>query len=131
VQHRTLNQLVAAVVGAGFLLTGLAGFLVSDDFVGQEGGSLLGFQVNGLHNVVHLLIGLALLVGARTLATARTANLVVGVTYLLLAVAGPFLDGTEADVIALNGADHVLHLLAGGLLTAVGAFADRRERSRV
>ena len=130
-QHRTLNQLVAAVVGAGFLLTGLAGFLVSDSFVGQEGGSLLGFQVNGLHNVVHLAIGLALLVGARTLATARTANLVIGAAYLLLAVAGPFLTGTEANVIALNGADHGLHLLAGGLLLAVGAFADRRERSRV
>src|SRR5687768_14760138 len=98
VRDRTLNQLVATVVGAGFALTGLAGFLVTDSFVGQEGDSLLGFQVNGLHNVVHLLIGLALLVGARTLPTARTANLVIGLTYLALAVVGPFLTGTEANV---------------------------------
>lgn len=128
---RTVNQLVATVVGAAFLLAGLAGFLVSENFVGQEGDSLLGFQVNGLHNVVHLLIGLALLAGARTLATARTANLVIGITYLVLAVLGPFITGTEANIIALNGADHVLHLLSGALLTAVGAFADKHSRARV
>ena len=128
--RRTLNQLVATVVGAAFVLAGLAGFLVTESFVGQEGDSLLGFQVNGLHNVVHLLIGLALLVGARTLATARTANLVIGTTYLALAVLGPFLTGTDANIIALNSADHVLHLLSGGLLAGVGAFADKHARTR-
>ena len=128
---RSVNQLVAAVVGAVFVLVGLAGFLVTENFIGQEGDSLLGFQVNGLHNVVHLLIGVALLLGSRHLSTARTANLVIGITYLALAVVGPFLTGTEANIIALNSADHVLHLVSGALLTAVGALADKTSRARV
>lgn len=35
------------MVGAAFVRAGLAGFLVTESFVGQEGDSLLGFEVNG------------------------------------------------------------------------------------
>lgn len=121
---RTVNQLVAAVFGAGYALVGLAGFLVTEDFVGQEGDSLLGFQVNGLHNVVHLLIGLGLLAASRALRTARSANLAIGTTYVALAALGPLLTGTELNVVALNSADHVLHAVSGLLLAAVGLRAD-------
>lgn len=130
-RSRSLNQLVGLVAGAAFLLAGLAGFLVTDEFVGQEGDLLLGLQVNGLHNVVHLLIGIVLLVGATSLKTARAANLVIGIAYLALAAVGPFLTGTEANIIALNVADHGLHLVSGVVLTAVAVLADKRSRQRV
>ena len=87
-------------------------------------------EVNNLHNIVHLLIGVALLAASRTTATARTANLVIGVAYLGLAVLGPFLTGTEANILALNSPDHVLHLLSGLVLTGVGALADKTSRVR-
>jgi hypothetical protein len=95
--------------------------------VGSEGGELLGlFQVNVLHNVVHIAVGAALIaaaiVGSRQ---ARLANTVVGVSYLVLFVAGLVLIGTSANIIALNGADNVLHLVLGLALTAVGVLADR------
>lgn len=44
---------------------------------------------------------------------------------------GPFLTSADAHLIALNSADHVLHLLSGALLAGVGAFADKHARTRV
>ena len=126
---RTVNMTVAAVFGAIYTLVGIAGFFVADNFIGQEGRSLLGFQVNHLHNIVHLLIGLALLAASKTLTSARSANLAIGITYIVLGVLGPFITGTEANIIALNTADHYLHAASGLLLVAVGAFADKKSRS--
>ena len=128
--NRSVNSTVAMVLGAAFTLAGLAGFLVSSTFIGTDDNTLLGFEVNHLHNVVHLLIGVALLVASRRTATARTANLAIGVSYLALAVLGPFLTGTEANILALNSADHVLHLLSGVVLAAAGACADKSSRVR-
>ena len=129
---RTLNQTLALAFGAVYALVGLVGFFVSNDvdFAGQDGASLLGFDVNGLHNVVHLLIGLALLAASRTHAAARSANLAIGAVYVLLGLLGPVINDTAADVIGLNGADHVLHLLSGVLLAGVALAADKDRRSQ-
>jgi cyanate permease len=116
--------------GVVFALVGLAGFLVSDTVAETDDATLLGFEVNHLHNVVHLLIGVALLAASRRTATARTANLAIGIAYLGLAVLGPFLTGTSANVLALNSPDHVLHLLSGLVLAGVGALADKSSRVR-
>ena len=128
---RTLNQTLSLAFGAVYALVGLLGFFVSSDvdFAGQDGASLLGFDVNGLHNIVHLLIGVALLAASRTHALARSANLTIGAVYVLLAVLGPFINDTAADIIGLNGADHVLHLLSGVLLVGVAVAADKTRRT--
>src|SRR3954453_20446830 len=128
---RTLNQTLSLVFGAVYALVGVLGFFVSNDvdFAGKEGASLLGFDVNGLHNIVHLLIGVVLIAAARTHASARSANLVIGAVYVLLAVLGPFINDTAADVIGLNGPDHVLHLLSGVLLVGVAVPADKARRT--
>lgn len=129
---RTINQTVALVFGAVYALVGLAGFLVTGDvpFAGEDGDPLVVFDVNGLHNLVHLLIGVALIAASRRLDTARGANLAIGVTYVALGVLGPFINDTAVDVIGLNGADHVLHLVSGAVLAAVALLADK-SRSRV
>jgi hypothetical protein len=128
---RSLNQTLALAFGGVYALVGLAGFLVTGDvpFVGERGSSLLGFDVNGLHNLVHLAIGVALLAASRTLASARAANLAIGATYLVLGLLGPVLNDSAVDIIGLNGADHVLHLLSGALLTGVALLADKSARS--
>ena len=132
---RSLNSTVALAFGAIYTLVGLAGFLVTGDvpFVGKEGHPLVAFDVNGLHNIVHLLIGLALIAASRRTDSARGANLAIGATYVLLGVLGPFIDDTAVDVIGLNGADHGLHLASGVVLVAVALLADKaaRNRSRV
>jgi hypothetical protein len=126
---RAVNSTVAAVAGAGFALAGLVGFFISENVVSKTDSDLLGFQVNHLHNVVHLLIGLALLAASKRQDTARSANLAIGGTYLLLGVLGPLLDGSALDVIALNSADNGLHLVSGLLLVGVGVAADKEQRA--
>ena len=129
---KSINQMLALAFGAIYTLVGLAGFFVSDgNFVGREGGSLLGFQVNGLHNIVHILIGIALIVAAKRHDTARNANLTIGVVYIALAVLGPFITDTALNIVALNSADHVLHGLSGIVLVATALAADKnRARTR-
>lgn len=128
----TLNQKVGYAFGAVYILVGLLGFTVGGDFAGQEGGLLLGiFEVNGLHNIVHLAIGIALIGAARAGdAASRSTNMTIGAVYLLLGIVGWFINDTALDVVALNAADHVLHLLSGILLIAV-ARAGASARTRV
>jgi hypothetical protein len=132
---RSINQLVALAFGAIYALVAVIGFFVAETFAGtgaEENGAIFGiFQVNHLHNIVHLLIGVALIAASRTLSTARGANLAIGVTYLALAVLGPFITGTDLNIVALNGPDHFLHLASGAVLTAVALLADKKARTRV
>ena len=128
---RTVNQTVALVFGAIYTLVAILGFFVSETFAETQDNELLGiFQVNHLHNLVHLLIGLALLGASRSHSAARAANLAIGLTYLLLGLVGPLLTGTDANIVALNGADHWLHLASGALLTATALLADKSARGR-
>ena len=127
---RSINKTVAAVFGAIYVLVGIAGFFVSENFISEEDNLLLGFQVNHLHNIVHLLIGVALLAASKRHDTARSANLAIGATYLLLGVLGPFINDTAVDIIALNSADNGLHIVSGLLLLAVALLADKGSRDR-
>ena len=126
-----LNSIVAYGFGAIFVLVGMAGFMVSSGHAaaGHEGGELLGlFQVNVLHNVVHIAVG-AVMIGAAVAGTraARTTNIIIGTTYLVLAIAGLFILGdSPVNIIALNGADNGLHAVLGVALLGVGLAADNR-----
>lgn len=121
---RSTNQLVALIAGAVFLLVGLLGFTVSGGHhaAGTEGGHLLGiFEVNVLHNIVHLAVGAGLIAGSLAgPRLARTTNTIVGAVYLLVGLLGLFLIGTSANIIALNGWDNGLHLLSGAALLVIG-----------
>lgn len=128
---RRVNSMVAFLFGAVFVLVGLSGFFVSGGHhaVGREGGALLGlFQVNVLHNVVHIAVGAVLVAAAVAGArAAKAANATVGVVYLALFVIGLFIVDTSANIIALNGADNLLHLVLGVALSGVGFLADRQR----
>ncbi len=127
------NRIVATVFGAVYVLVGLLGFAVTGGigFIATEGGLLLGvFQVNPLHNIAHLLIGAALLIaGFANVSAAKTVNTIVGGAYLLLGIVGFFLAGTAANILALNTADHFLHLASAIVLLGVG-LASRAVRTR-
>ncbi len=125
-----LNRMVAGIFGAVYLLVGLLGFFghrAGEKFAGRIGHSLFGFQVNGLHNIVHLAIGAALLAAAAAgWRAARSANLTVGVVYVALGILGFFITNTAINIVALNTADHFLHLLSGAVLTAVALSGRKR-----
>ena len=126
------NRLLGTVLGVVYLLVGLAGFTVTDGvaFAASTGATLAVFEVNPLHNLVHLAVGATLLVGGRATAAARTANTGVGALYLLVGLGGLVLLDSPANLLALNGADNGLHLASALLLLGVGLTADRRPRSR-
>ena len=123
------NRLLATVFGIVYVLIGIAGFFVTSGvgFFDTPGGLLLGiFEVNILHNIAHLLIGAALLIaGLSGLRPARTVNSVIGALYLLLGIVGLFVIGSAFNILAINGADNVLHFGSAVLLLAVGLGAER------
>ena len=129
------NRLVATIFGAVYILVGLLGFAVTGGvgFIATEGGLLLGiFEVNPLHNIAHLLIGAALLIaGLASARAAKTVNIIVGATYLLLGIVGFFLVGTALNILALNTFDHFLHLASALVLLGVGLAAERGIRSEL
>ncbi|XAS67820.1 DUF4383 domain-containing protein [Micrococcaceae bacterium Sec5.7] len=122
------NRLIATVFGAVYLLVGLLGFVVTSGigFFATEGRNLIIFEVNPLHNIIHLAIGAALLyAGLKNTQQARTVNASVGAVYLLVGLVGLFLLSSPLNIIALNGADNVLHLASAVLLLGVGLSLDR------
>ncbi|MEV7973550.1 DUF4383 domain-containing protein [Cellulomonas sp. NPDC089187] len=124
----SVNRLIGGIFGVVYLLVGIVGFFITSgvDFAGTEGKTLIVFEVNPLHNIVHLLIG-ALLLGAAaaSVKSAKAANTAVGAVYLVVGIIGLFLVGSSANILALNGADNVLHFGSAILLLAVGLGADR------
>ncbi len=128
------NRLVAAVFGVVYLLVGLRGFAVTgfSNFAGTNtGDNLIVFEVNPLHNIVHLAIGALLLVSCKSVAAAKGSNIAVGAVYLLVGILGLFLIGTDANILSLNGADNVLHLASAIVLLGVGLSQDKNVRADV
>ncbi|MCM6762384.1 DUF4383 domain-containing protein [Rathayibacter sp. ZW T2_19] len=132
--RRSPNRLLATLFGAVYVLVGLLGFVVTGgvEFLATEGGLLLGiFEVNPLHNIAHLLIGGALLIGGlSSVPAAKSVNTVVGAAYLLLGIVGFFVENTAVNVLALNTADHFLHLGSAIVLLGVGLGTEKTTRSR-
>lgn len=123
------NRLVGTIFGIVYLLVGAAGFAVTGGvgFAATEGNPLVIFDVNPLHNIIHLAIGAALLLAARkSVPAAKSMNTLVGAVYLLVGVLGLFLVGSAANILALNGADNVLHLASALVLLGVGLAADKK-----
>jgi hypothetical protein len=125
-------QAAALLVGATFLLVGILGFIpgITTDysdmtFAGHESGAqLLGvFEVSVLHNIVHLLFGIAGLALARTARTSLLYLVGGGAIYLVLWVYGLVIDHESgANFVPLDDADNWLHLVLGAGMIATGLF---------
>ena len=134
---RDLLRLAARVVGAVFLLVGLLGFVpgITSDYGDMSFAShdsmamLLGvFQVSILHNLVHLLFGVAGIVLSRTDSGARAYLVGGGAIYLVLWVYGLVVDqASAANFVPVNTADNWLHLLLGLGMIALGVLLSRRR----
>jgi hypothetical protein len=133
--ERTPLQTVAMLVGIVFLLVGILGFIpgittdAPGDFAGDESeAELFGiFQTSILHNIIHLLYGIAGLALARTWDGARTFLIGGGVIYLALWLLG-IIGG--ADWIPSNNADEWLHFALGVVMIGAGVLLSRGEVAR-
>jgi Domain of unknown function (DUF4383) len=141
--RKTTLQLAATVFGVVFLLVGILGFVPGITthlspysnlkFAGHDhanmssGAKLLGvFAVSILHNLVHVLFGVAGLLAARTFAAARTYFLAGGVIYLVLTLYGAVIDqGKSINFVPINTGDNWLHLVLGVAMIAIGVVLGR------
>lgn len=133
---------VALILGLGFLLVGVVGFMAP---------SLLGMHLSATHSVIHLVTGIVSIgFGVRgSMSAAKGFCIAFGLVYLLLGVAGfvfgsnvpPTVPGPPGDHImkVLPGhfevgmADHFVHIflgaiyLLGGMLTKTVATSRKYE----
>jgi Domain of unknown function (DUF4383) len=137
---RTNVQKAAMAVGAVFLLVGILGFIpgITSNvgqmtFAGHHSESLLlgVFQVSILHNIVHLLFGVAGLALARSISGSRNYLIGGGAIYLVLWLYG-LIVGQEsaANFVPVNTADDWLHFILGVAMIALGVLLTRRHADR-
>jgi hypothetical protein len=125
--RRSLAQWFCLVAGIGLLLGGLLGMTADNNFDSTttdpngvlQGDGFLGFEVNGWHNLVHILSGLFLLVGFFRHGLAKTFAIVFGVVYAVLLVIGLVNGNDILGFVPVNPADNVLH----GVLALLGLGA--------
>jgi hypothetical protein len=121
----TPAMLYAGVVGAVLVVAGIIGFFYNAEFTSDESvrDAVFGIlDVNGWHNVVHILTGvLGLLAFGAGAYAARTYALTLGVVYLAVAVWGFAVGNGDSilSIIPVNTEDNVLHVLLG--IAGVGA----------
>ena len=137
---RTPAQLAALVFGVVFLLVGVLGFvpgLTSDvgdmGVVGpMSGAMLLGvFHVSVLHNIVHLIFGIAGIALARTPGSARSYLIGSGVIYLVLVIYGFLVPAdSAANFVPVNTADNWLHVVLAVALLGAGLLLTPRPARR-
>ena len=120
---RTPAQWYALLVGGTLFVAGIIGFFYSSAF-GSPGDvdAVFGIlDVNGWHNVVHIVTGALGLVALGYAARAYAGGL--GVVYLIVAIWG-FIIGDGESILGflpVNTEDNVLHLILG--LAGLGAYA--------
>ncbi len=126
---RELPQILALGFGVIYVLVGLVGFLVTGfgDFVEPNTDkTLVGFELNGLHNVGHLVTGMTGILLARTVGGARAYGWLLVVSHVGLLVFGLLYanEETPLNFFSFNGPDNVLHIgviLVGLVLALVPA----------
>jgi hypothetical protein len=134
-------QAAALLVGAVLVGVGLLGFIpgVTTDYdrlewAGhQSGAKLFGlFVVSGLHNIVHLTLGVLGFVMARSYAAARAYFLGGGLVYLALWVHGLLIDhGSAANFVPVNSSANWLHFGLGIAMVLLGlTLAGQRDPTK-
>ena len=131
--QRSPAQLYALIFGAMLTVAGIVGFFYNSEFTSDKSvrDAVFGIlDVNGWHNVVHILTGVAGLAVAANYSAARSYALGLGIVYIAVAIWGFIIgDGDSIlSIIPVNTEDNVLHLLIGiaGIAagTATPAVAD-------
>ena len=126
-------RLYALLVGGALTIAGIIGFFYDSSFDTGDAlttDAVLGIlDVNGWHNVVHIVTGLLGLAAVGY--AARAYALVLGLVYVVVAIWG-FAETTNGvgvilDFLPVNTEDNILHLALGLTGLAAGAATARTE----
>jgi Domain of unknown function (DUF4383) len=140
-RDRTAIQTLTMLYGAVFLALGILGFIPGITtsygdmtFAGHDSGAqLLGlFQVSILHNLVHVLFGIAGLALASSWQASRAYMIGGGVIYLGLWLYGLLIDKSSGgNFVPFDGADDWLHFGLGISMILLGYLLTRGSRRPV
>lgn len=130
-------QRVAPFFGLLYVTIGIVGFFVTGfgNFVQNTGDTLIGFSINPMHNLVHLLIGVFLIVMATrsSVAVAEGAIMGVGLFYVVAFVIGTVAKD-NLTIISMYGygdAENFNHLVNGVALLTLGLVSSARTQARL
>ena len=135
---RSLAQWFCLIAGLGLLLAGILGMTADNNFDSAftdpdgvlQGDGFLGFEVNGWHNLVHILSGAVLLLGFTRHGRARTLAIAFGLVYAALLFIG-LVDGNDIlGLVPVNPADNALHGVLSLLGLGAGLASKRRRDGR-
>jgi hypothetical protein len=115
------------LAGLSLLLAGILGFIADSGFNTGDplnGHNLIIFEVNGWHNLVHILSGLVLLAAAPKRASAKTVAIAFGVVYGIVTIIGLVNGNDVLGLFPVNPADNVLHIA----LTLLGLYCGFTSR---
>jgi Domain of unknown function (DUF4383) len=133
----SLAQRVAPFFGALYITIGVVGFFVTgfDNFVQNTDETLIGFSINPLHNLVHLLIGAFLIIMATrpSVPVAAGAVLGVGLFYVTAFVIGT-VSADNLTIISMYGRgdlENFNHLVNGIALLTLGLVSSAQTAARM
>jgi hypothetical protein len=120
-EGRSPAQLYALIFGVVLVGAGIVGFFyeasfaVGDDTLVEREAVLGILDVNGWHNLVHILSGVIGLLVVGSYANARVYALAFGGIYILVAILGfIYGDGDSIfKIVPVNTEDNILHALIG------------------
>lgn len=117
------TQKLAWVFAIVFLAVGVLGFVPGI----TSGGHLLGiFEVDALHNSIHLLSGIVAAIAAMSSAAySRLYFKVFGGVYALVAIVGLVQGNSVLGLIGVNMADNLLHIVIAGAALAIGFMGSK------
>ena len=123
--QRSPAQLYALIFGAVLTIAGIIGFFYNSDFTSDKSvrDAVFGvLDVNGWHNLVHILSGVLGLVVASSYSSSRIYAFGFGAIYIVVAIWGFIIgDGDSIlSIVPVNTEDNILHLLIGFAGIAAG-----------
>lgn len=114
-------RLFAILFGIALIFVGVAGFLPQF----MTDGLLFGyFEVDSMHNLVHLVTGVLAIMAAGKASLASTFFKLFGLIYAAIAVAGFWYQG-DFVMMHMNQADHILHAVIAVVALYFGFFVKR------
>ncbi len=131
--RRTPAQWYCLLAGLALLLAGVFGLISDSSFDtgdGVQGDLFLGFEVNAIHNLIHVASGLVLLAASPKRASAQAVALAFGLVYGLVAIIG-LIDGEDVlGLIPINAAENLLHIALAALGIITGLISRDDDRGR-
>lgn len=116
---------MAILFGIGFIFAGVAGYLPQF----SQNNLLFGFfEVNSMHNMVHIISGVLAIMCATNYRLAKIYFALFGIIYTVVAILGFWRNG-DLFMMHVNLNDNILHLVIGVVALYLGLSSGRKTAS--